>query len=71
MNAALARTARRQHRHRETIARNDRIRALALAGVSLDLIRASVGRGPNYVRRIAGWRLQWRTEAAESRKGKG
>ena len=58
MNAALARTARRQQRQLETIARNDRIRALALAGVSPDLIRADVGRGPNYVRRIAGWRLK-------------
>jgi len=58
MKAALARTARRQQRHQDTITRNDRIRALALAGVSLDLIRADVGRGPNYVRRIAGWRLR-------------
>lgn len=58
MNAALARTARRQQRQLETIARNDRIRALALAGVSPDLIRADVGRGPNYVRRIAGWRIK-------------
>jgi hypothetical protein len=58
MMAALARTARRQQRQLATIAKNNRIRALALAGASPELIRADVGRGPNYVRRIAGWRLK-------------
>lgn len=54
----LARSERRQQRHLATIAKNERIRALALTGASPELIRADVGRGTNYVRRIAGWRLK-------------
>lgn len=58
MSAALARTARRQQRHLDTIVRNDRIRTLALAGIDARKIQTAVDRGPNYVRRIAGWRLK-------------
>jgi hypothetical protein len=58
MNVDFARAAHRQQRTIATIATNDRIRALALTGASLDQIRAEVGRGPNYIRRIAGWRLK-------------
>ncbi len=55
---AINRMERRQARHLGTVAMNDRIRALALAGVGADHIRALVDRGENYVRRIAGWRLK-------------
>lgn len=58
MPAALARTACRQQRHLDTIVRNDRIRTLALAGTAASEIQTVVDRGPNYVRRIAGWRLK-------------
>lgn len=58
MPTALTRTVRRQQRHLDTIVRNDRIRTLALAGVAAGEIESVVGRGPNYVRRIAGWRLR-------------
>lgn len=58
ITAVLARTARRQQRHLDAIAVNDRIRTLARAGRELRDICALTHRGTAYVRRIAGWRLK-------------
>lgn len=57
MKSPIARMHRRQKRHLEAIATNDRIRTLAGHGRDINQICKDTSRGTAYVRRIAGWRL--------------